>query len=325
MARRDQIIDETIDRFPNVGNRTLARLLVEQYPDLYTIESARTAIRYRFGANGKKSQRSTGKKEHKEHCTLDLPPGISDVKKPVRFMSDAKWGILSDIHIPYHNEIAVDAAIKKLVDSKVPNLYLNGDCVDFHKISDFVSDPRSTSPNDELKILKRFLKSIKKYFKGHLIYKIGNHEVRYERYLYGRASAVVGIEEFELERVLGLKEIGFRCVYSKQHSVLGDLNVFHGHELPKGMGSPVNPAKSLYVRINDNGVVGHHHYMSSHVATNAMTKRSHQTFSTGCLCQLVKDYSSVNNWNHGFGIAVVQERKTQFRNLLIDRGKVCET
>ena len=325
MTRRDKIIDEVIDKFPNVGNRTLARLLVEQYPELYTIESARGAIRYRFGASGKKDRRYATKNELKDHCTLDLPPGIKEVKKPARFMRDGKWALMSDGHIPYHDEVSVENAVKYAVDNKIPNLYLNGDWVDFPKFSDFVQDPRSASPSNELNILKRFLKSLKKYFKGELVYKIGNHEVRYERYLYGRASAVVGIEEFELERVLGLREIGFRCISSKQHSIIGDLNVFHGHELPKGMGSPVNPAKSLYMRIKENGVVGHHHYMSYHVETHAMSKRTHQTFSMACLCQFIKDYSPVNNWNHGFGVATVQSRKTQFRNMLIDRGKVCET
>jgi metallophosphoesterase superfamily enzyme len=323
MSRRDRIIDEVIDKFPNVGNRTLARLLVEQYPELYTIERARHSIRYRFGATGSRDRKKVNVCEHKKHCSLQLPPGINQVKKPLKLNQPGDWLVISDLHIPYHDEIAIETCIRYAVDKKIKNLYLNGDCVDFYKFSDFVVDPRQSSPSNELELLKVFLKSLKKQFKGKVIYKIGNHEDRYERYLYQRASAVVGIEQFELDKVLGLGDLGITCVSSKQHSIVGNLCVFHGHELPKGMTSPANPAKSLFTRTGCSGVVGHHHYLSHWCMTEGVRKVTHNTYSIGCLCKLVKDYSPVNNWNHGFGHARVNcKRKTEFRNFLIDRGQV---
>lgn len=323
MARRDRIIDEVIDKFPNVGNRTLARLLVEQYPELYTVETARAAIRYRFGATGDAARKHATKVELKPHCTLDLPPGIKQVRSPMLFPKPGDWMMLSDIHIPFHHEESIESAVKYAVDHKVRNLYLNGDCVDFPKFSDFVQDPRTASPSGELDLLRRFLKRLKKYFKGELVYKIGNHEIRYERYLYGRASAVVGIEAFELHKVLGLDELGYKCVYSKQHAVIGDYNIFHGHELPSGMGAPANPARTLFNRIHSNGMMGHCHYRTDWTAIDAMSKKLYTTHSIGCLCQLIKDYSPVNSWNHGAGhIKVGDKKKTIFKNLLIDRGQV---
>lgn len=326
VGRRDRIVDEVLDLYPNVGNRTLARLLVEQYPELYTIEQARDAIRYRNGAKGAALRKSVKVDNRKQPCTLGLPPGIDQVKPPLRFKNPGEWLVINDGHIPYHDEEAIDKAVKFGVDNKIPNLLLNGDWVDFYKISDHIVDPRMASPNDELQILAKFLKSIKKYFKGELVYKMGNHEDRYERYLYQRASAVVGIRAFDLDRVLGLEELGYKYVSTKQHTILGDFPVFHGHELPRGMGSPVSPARTLYNKIKASGAVGHHHIFSHHVETMPLSKQSHETFSIPCLCKLVKGYSPINSWNQGFARARIDRKgHTEFRVFLMDRGKIVST
>lgn len=323
MGRRDKIIDETLDRYPNVGNRTLARLLVEQYPELYTIESARSAIRYRNGAHGKASRKKVQVDNRREHCTLGLPPGTHQVKPPVKFTRPGDWIVTGDWHIEYHEECAIDAMVKYAVDNKIPNLLLNGDIVDFYGVSDHITDPRFASPSNELDILRKVLKQIKKYFKGELVYKIGNHEDRYERYLYQRARALVGIEEFQLDKVLKLDELGYRYVTSKQHVILGSLPIFHGHELPKGMGSPVSPARVLYNRIKTSGAVSHHHVYSQHVETEPLSKKTHITYSIPCMCKMVKDYSPINNWNQGFARARINSRAaTDFVVLLYDRGKI---
>lgn len=199
---------------------------------------------------------------------------------------------------------------------------LNGDGVDFYKLSDYVSDPSMASPSDELEMMHSILKDTKKYFRGHKVYKIGNHEDRYERYLY-RTSVVVGIAAFKLDQVLQLADLKFDYIESKQHVIIGDLPVLHGHELPRGAGSPVNPARSLYNRLGSSGVVSHHHCSSEHVATEGLTKKIHRCFSIGCMCQMVKGYSPINGWNIGFGRARVDSSgKTEFRNYIMDRGKV---
>lgn len=325
MGRRDKIIDEVIERYPNVGNRTLARLLVEQYPELYTIESARSAIRYRYGARGKKHEKaiSPEMRQKKPHCTLMIPEGLKQVRPPVHYSQRGDWLVTGDWHVPYHDEVAIEAMMRFAVDQKISNLLLNGDGVDFYRLSDYVVDPRMSSPSNELELMHSILKGIRKHFRGKRVYKIGNHEDRYERYLYKRASAVVGIEAFQLDSVLKLNELKFDYIASKQHVIIGDMPIFHGHELPKSGGSPVNPAKSLYMRLGTAGVVSHHHYSSEHTAVEGLTKKIHRCFSIGCMCQMVKDYSPINGWNLGFGRARVDSKGvTQFRNYIVDRGRV---
>ena len=323
MGRRDSIVDEVLDKFPNAHNRTLARLLVEQYPELYTIEQARSAIRYRTGATGSQLRKHVKTDNRKKPCTLEIPPGLKQVPEPLQFKKEGQWLFIADPHIPYHDEVALEAAIKFGVDNKIPNLFGLGDWVDFYKMSDYVSDPRLASPSNELDVLRKFLKSIKKYFRGEKVYKVGNHEDRYERYLYQRASAVVGIEAFQLDKVLGLDELGFKYIASKQRATVGDYNVFHGPELQSGASSPISPAKSLHGKISASGLVGHHHVTSNYTHVSQITKVLTHTHSIGCLCLMVKGYSPVNGWNHGFGHARVNSKgQTEFRNYVIDRGKV---
>lgn len=323
MGRRDSIVDEVLDKFPNAHNRTLARLLVEQYPELYTIEQARSAIRYRTGAKGSQLRKHVKTDNRKKPCTLEIPPGLKQVPEPLQFKKEGQWLFIADPHIPYHDEVALEAAIKFGVDNKIPNLFGLGDWVDFYKMSDYVSDPRLASPSNELDVLRKFLKSIKKYFRGEKVYKVGNHEDRYERYLYQRASAVVGIEAFQLDKVLGLDELGFKYIASKQRATVGDYNVFHGHELQSGASSPISPAKSLHGKISASGLVGHHHVTSNYTHVSQISKVLTHTHSIGCLCLMVKGYSPVNGWNHGFGHARVNSKgQTEFRNYVIDRGKV---
>lgn len=324
MRRRDKLVDEIIDRYPNVGNRTLARLLVEQYPELYTLESARSLIRYRFGALGERNRKKQGAViAAKQPCKLEIPKGIQQVLPPVKYTRKGDWLITGDWHVPYHDEVSIESMIRFCFDNKIPNILLNGDGVDFYRLSDYVSDPRMASPSNELETMHEILKGLRKYFRGHRVYKIGNHEDRYERYLYQRASAVVGISAFQLDQVLRLRELKFDYITSKQHVIVGDLPVFHGHELPRGSGSPVNPAKTLYSRIGSSGVVSHHHCSSEHTATEGLSKKLHRCFSIGCMCQMVKGYSPINSWNIGFGRARVDAKgNTEFRNYIVDRGKI---
>jgi len=105
MGRRDKIVDEVLDRYPNVGNRTLARLLVEQYPELYTIEQARSAIRYRNGARGVANRKSAKVDNRKKPCTLEIPQGLRQVPEPLNFKKPGDWLFLTDLHIPYHDEV----------------------------------------------------------------------------------------------------------------------------------------------------------------------------------------------------------------------------
>ena len=50
---RAKIIADYLDKYPEAGSHTIARILVRDYPEYFTsYDSARLAIRYRRGALG---------------------------------------------------------------------------------------------------------------------------------------------------------------------------------------------------------------------------------------------------------------------------------
>src|SRR5688572_24891259 len=122
--------------FPDTPSRTLAkRLYAENKLQISTLNSARMAICAVRGAKGKRDRhkaaadcvRPHGKAGWKPEC----PPSFSEPWHPVVIDGPAKILSLSDIHLPYHSEGALKAAVaygKKLKPSVV---LLNGDVMDF--------------------------------------------------------------------------------------------------------------------------------------------------------------------------------------------------
>ena len=54
---RRKIITEEMDRFPDLPNRTLARLLMKKYPTMFpSEENTRSAVRYLRGAAGERKR-----------------------------------------------------------------------------------------------------------------------------------------------------------------------------------------------------------------------------------------------------------------------------
>jgi len=55
---RRTVICDTLDRYPDMGSHTMARLLQRKYPEMFpSHEVTRNAIRYLRGVNGIQSRR----------------------------------------------------------------------------------------------------------------------------------------------------------------------------------------------------------------------------------------------------------------------------
>ncbi len=316
-------------KYPFAGNRTLARLLVEQYPHAFhSIESARDSVRICRGAHGKQSRKNISDKSAfqalRKHGTLKIPEGIRQTKEPMAFDKPGKWLVISDVHIPYHDKKALTIALEHGIKSGCKNIYINGDFLDFYKISRFESSPEYRNPDEEIEVAIPVLEQIEKHFPGERVFKVGNHDARFEVYLSQRAPAVVGIKAFQLDKVLELDRMGFQYVASKQWSVVGGLAVLHGHEFPKGLTDPVNVGRGVYNRLGDGGLVGHWHKTSRHVETSGLKRRMTVAHSTGCLCDVRPEYCPMTRWNHGFATLEVTGKEYHLRNFIIEGNRVYE-
>jgi predicted phosphodiesterase len=226
-------------------------------------------------------------------------PYVMDVLGPV--------GIISDVHVPYHSEIAVAAAIGFLKEQNLAGLLLNGDIADFYAISRYMKDPAQRDFKGELDAVRTFIAWLRQEFPAiPIVYKTGNHEDRWRHWLFQHAAEISDDPRMSLCAWLDLDAQGVTMVDDQRPVMLGKLPVLHGHELPKGMAAPVNVARGAFLRTLSTVLVGHSHRTSNH-AESDMWHHETACWSTGCLCDLRPEYSVVNRWNHGFAMATVHK------------------
>ena len=234
-------------------------------------------------------------KQFKLQCkSLALPREPFVIDKP------GKWLVLSDIHIPYHDEKALTTAVQWGIDNKATDLLLNGDIMDCALISTYTAEKGAVDLIDEIDMTRGFLEQMRQVFpKGRIIYKTGNHEDRLHHYLARNAGQAARLRYVDLGSQLGFDDLKIELVDDKRHIQMGALNVYHGHEFSGGGG--VNPARWLYTKMGDCGLMGHLHRTSSHKEPRARGYVS-STYSAGCLCDLNPAYAACNKWDHGFAV-----------------------
>lgn len=328
MTNSDKI-RSLVSEYPEAPARTLAREAVKRWPKTFKdIENARSIVRSVTGNHGAASRAKLAKVSGKffrppRPAGFQIPLGVRQLPDPLQFSDVGKWLIISDVHVPFHDRTALLAALDHGVAAGCKHVCINGDFYDFYKISQWERDPEMRNPQQELDTGRPILEQIAKAFPGRHVYKIGNHEDRYERHLASVSPELAMCRAFRLVRFLELEDIGFEMVASKQEYAIGKLPVYHGHELPKGLTNPVNIARGVYLRTQDPGLVGHWHKTSDHTETSARKGRMTVTHSQGCLCDLKPGYAPVNSWNHGFAIVdVAAGGEYQLENKRILNGKV---
>ena len=322
----DELIRSELEKFPEIPTMTLAKKLYKEHPALFkSLEACRCMIRYRRGNHGVQN-RSGAKKNHSEtfrengEAGWKIPKSISKEKKPFK-LSNGKWLILSDVHIPYHDEDSLEIALQYGEDEGIDHILLNGDICDFFSISRWMKNPEERNLTQELQMTRQFLGHLRGRFpNARIVYKIGNHEDRWEIYMFTKAPEIVGVSNFEMRSLLDFSRFGVEEVTTKQMIKAGkNLTIIHGHE--KFGGSGVNPARGLYNQMKVCSIMGHHHQSSSHAEKTADDKFV-ACWSIGCLCELHPDYAPINKWNHGFAILDLDGNDFNMNNLRIVNGKV---
>lgn len=238
---------------------------------------------------------------------------------------DTRVGVLGDIHLPYHNMPALTSALEAGRRREWGAVLLNGDTLDFHRLSRFQKDPRARNAKKEIDAANQLLDAIDELFpKARKIWKDGNHDERYDHYLMANAGEVYELiaGKASLDKHLELADRGWEYVSEKRPIMLGQLPVIHGHEYPTPVLGPVNAARGLFLRAKDCALTNHHHQTSEHTETTIREKMI-TTWSVGCLCDLHPMYARFNKWNHGFA-EVELDRQGGFavHNHRIHAGKI---
>lgn len=114
------------------------------------------------------------KRERKQNTQGNLRLAEVSSSKP----KIKKTVVLSDIHIPYHDQKALAVAISYMEDYKPDEIILNGDILDNYSCSSYRKDEaRFIELQDELDEVKSFLSHLRELFpKAKMHYVSGNHE-----------------------------------------------------------------------------------------------------------------------------------------------------
>jgi hypothetical protein len=320
------------EKFPLAGTKTLARMLKRDHPKTYKdVEHARSYVRRIRGATGAQAlDRLADKSLVREPGKPGNPFGA--IPEPWVEMPDwsvhqynqpGVWGILQDIHAPFHNMEALNLALDHLEELDPVGIILNGDIADCHAVGWWVKDPDKRDFAKERTIVRQLLEHIRARFPDAIIvYKEGNHEERMESYLVARAPELFGVQDFRLKSLYGLDDLDIAWVGDKQPIRLGKLNVIHGHEYKFAISNPVNPARGLFLRGGVNAICGHFHQTSAHSAKN-LEQHLVSAWSGGCLCDLHPKWLPLNNWGHGFMVVEIDEKGAfEVQNHRIIHGKV---
>jgi predicted phosphodiesterase len=284
-------------------------------------EDARTVLRSIEGKGS--SAKVSHPTEERPRNPYNLPQSDEAVYTPYKITGCKRIGILSDIHVPYHNIESLTAAITYLKKEKIDGLLLNGDTIDCHRLSRFIKDPKKRNFKLELDTFKALFEVFEKQFNCPIFFKVGNHEERYEHFLQEKAGELVGVEEFEFENIIKARARGIHIIDEKRVMNLNGLNGIHGHEYIGGIAAPVNVARGLYLRGKVSAFQGHNHATSEHSETD-MNGKIVTTWSIGCLSELHPAYMPLNRWNHGFALVDLDANGEdyEFRNKRIFKGKV---
>lgn len=323
-----QIVIETLSEFPKTPTNTLARMIAEKYPIDFTYDQARSAVRYQrnemIGRKPLAIHAERTQKMKKDAIKRFALPKTDYRKVPVYHLpkSSNRGLLLFDVHIPYHDNVALAATLAYGIEFKPNFIYLGGDIMDMYQLSRFIKDRRLRDFAGELELTRQFLQLLHDTFDCPIYYKLGNHEERYQHYMQLKAPELLGISEFELKNLLRFGEYNIHEIESRQKTRMGKLIVSHGHEFGHQIFSPVNPARGLFMKTKHTGVVGHHHITSEH-SEKSIADKYIVTWSVGCLCGLNPEYFPVNNWNHGFAtIEIENNGNFHFRNHRILDGVV---
>ena len=331
ILKNTEIVHEYLEKFPEAPSKTLARKIYNENTGFFSsFESAYSRVRYYRGQQGKRQRESMDngsnknfKKELKTKVTqtkLFLPESHTKVRNQFTFPTGCmRLGVFGDVHIPFHDNTALETMFIKFEEENVDSILINGDLLDFYQLSFHEKDPRVIHFKDEIEAGKEFLAYLRDRFPGIPIYYItGNHENRFERYLRIKASELLDMDEFRLDVILHVAEYRIEFIPFRSKVVFGDYTIEHGDKIP-GAGGVV-PARTLLMRLKSNSIVNHFHKSSesSQRVYGIGEPTTIKAYSLGCMCDLAPEYMEINEWNHGFAILKRIKDKVSVTNYKIE-------
>lgn len=298
---------------PQAPSHTLAKRLYRENVERFsTYNAAYLCIRRARGNQGVKMRNKckdggTRRENGTSGWAPECPPSHAEPWTPFDLGAGVRVLSLSDAHVPYHEPKVITASVEYARRKLKPDVVLiNGDWCDFYSVSRWDKDPKKRDFVGELDTCRESLSWLRGRFpKARFVFKEGNHEERFTKFIWNKASELWGMDACRLEHILKLEEMGIEIVTDQRPVMAGGLPILHGHELGNFTNS-VNHARGSFLRTLHTVLVGHGHRTSTHCEPNMFGSET-TTWSQGCLCNRAPDYAKFNKWNWGFAFADVAQ------------------
>ena len=210
-------------------------------------------------------------------------------------LKDKKVFVASDIHFPFQDDNAVETFIRECDLYQPDVIVLNGDLMDFYKLSRFSKDPKGRDPEEEIDMCREFLGNLRRVSpNAEIYYTIGNHETRLTKYILDNAPYIVGL----VENVFDLLKVDEFDVIGCSSLLVNDTFMFkHGTRLGNKSGlSAMKELEAHYL----SGATGHTHRLAKF--TTRKSGKRFVWFETGCLCTLDPEYMVQPDWQQGYAV-----------------------
>lgn len=226
---------------------------------------------------------------------------------------------IGDTHHPYHDPEALELAETIIAKVKPEILIYGGDACDFYQISKFDKDPgRIDELEADIKSTKAMFRRHKKRFpsvkKKYLLG--GNHEDRWQKFLWTTASALSSLGCLTIEKLFDLEEYGIEYIPYECGLMINDLFlVLHGDIASVHSGYT---AKRMYEKHGGSGMCGHCHRGGSFYKRNRFG--FYGWWENFCLCSLDPDWIKNPNWIQGFSLIHFQGKRFWVEQVPIIEG-----
>jgi len=212
--------------------------------------------------------------------------------------------VISDVHIPFHNQSYVNTFFNFCKDLKPDYIHILGDLCDAYPLSKFLKNPeRLLSFPQELYLARRFIHHLRKLHpKSKIFFSEGNHEERLKKFIWNKVPELSQMSELSWTTLLDLDKHKVKLFpYNKPYEIInGDYPIVfsHGHDLRK---YPGMSARTQAEKFGKTIVVGHSHCMS--VQPVSFVNQQIYGIENGCLADITQlEYTTYVQWQFGWTV-----------------------
>lgn len=331
------IVAEYCEKYRALPTLTLARIIYADHPYLApNLSAMRQKVQYVRGMKGEKNREKAKEKysglfDHVERTRVSpyaLPKTWAHEKKIFKLPKEHnRIGFISDAQVPFQDNEAIEIAYEYLKAKKVNCLFINGDWVDFYGLSNFEKDPRKRDFVLEYHNILQSFEHMRHHFPEIPIYynEDANHEIRYERFMMIKARELMALElpEYDLASILKLKYFNITPLKGYYYYQMGKLITLHGHTLFRGQTSPVNTARTVFMKSVMSTIASHCHQVAEYTIPK-INGDLITCWTNGTLMDLNVEYNQHGNkYAHGFAYIETDPDGTfRVENKRIHRGKI---